>query len=81
MIMLPRLQAEEQTERINAARLAQGAADDDGKREQERYMRDLDRRRTGEAADAERPAEPSTMMRMMGAAALGLTIGKPRPKR
>lgn len=74
--MMPRIQAEEQQERITAARVAQGAGDDDGKRAIGAYEDNLDRQRTGETAKQERqPVSPKA--RRLEAAALGLSVGKP----
>lgn len=74
--MMPRLQAEEQTVRITAARVAGGAGDDQGRRVVRDYERALERQRAGLSAPAVMPKRD----RFDRAAALGIKIGRPKDK-
>ena len=74
--MMPRLQAEEQTVRITAGRVAAGAGDDQGRRIIQDYDRALERQREGLPAPTATPKRD----RFARAAMLGIRIGRAEAK-
>ena len=76
--MMPRLEAEEQTARITAQRVAYGAGDEKGKRAVDAYEKILTSQRGGQAIRTTSEAEDSRKERFGKAAELGIALGRPK---